>query len=816
MQAIGINAFRAYNVPPTWLLETASAQRLAVFVDVPWSSHLCFLRSSRHRAEARDRVRQAAERGRQHACLLAYSVGNEIPANIVRWHGHARIERFLAELGDVAKQVDPDGLVTYANFPPTEYLDLSFVDFVMFNVYLHDLEAYRRYLFRLQNLVGAKPLVLGELGMDTLRHGEREQAAFLKSHVREAILMGLGGVFAFSWTDDWYTGGCPITNWAFGITDAERRPKASYHALREVFESSLAGLLQDKPRVSVVVCSYNGGRTLDQCLRSLLALDYPNYEVIVVDDGSTDNTRAILQRYPTFRAIHQPNQGLSTARNVGLQAATGSIIAYTDADCFADANWLAQLVHQFERCDAAAVGGPSFSPGDGCVAACVAASPGQPTYVLENDQVAEHIPGCNMAFRRQALEAIHGFDPQFRKAGDDVDICWRLQQAGAWITLAPGAFVWHHCRQTARAYLRQQGGYGEAEALLRFKHPDKFNFRGDGKWQGVLYGPSLKGLHLQGPIIYRGTFGTGLFQCLYRAQPAHWAMLPGTLEWHLLAGLAALAALRWPMVWLGVGAMLGLSLAVGALQAAQARLASRYDCLRARLLILALCYAQPLVRSWSRYRTRFLSYTPPAGPPPAVISKHAKHGPRLSFAGTRTVAYWSEQGQERTALLGRVIAYLNAQRWGKTVDSGWQDWDLEIHCHPWTVVQVRTAQEEHGRNKRLIRVRSTLRISSYAKVLGGLHVLAAGAAYPFEPWLTAVLGTLFLVGMIDAWWEGVSRLAQVLAILDSLAGELAMVPVPDSPPRPPRIPSISSVFSVSSVVSFFTHGQAERGNNRAE
>src|SRR5947208_273776 len=195
---------------------------------------------------------------------------------------------------------------------------------------------------------------------------------------------------------------------------------------------------------------------------------------------------------------------------------------------------------------------------------------------------------------------MNGFDAQYRQPADDVDVCWRLQQAGYWNTFAPGAFVWHHRRQDPRAYLRQQAGYGEAEALLRFKHPDKFNGRGDGKWRGVLYGASLPGLRLGGPIIYRGTFGTGLFQCLYQPSPAHWAMLPGTLEWHLAAGLVALAALFWPTAWLAVAAMLALALGVAALQAAQASLAPQHEGLRSRLVIAALCYAQPLVRSWRR------------------------------------------------------------------------------------------------------------------------------------------------------------------------------------------------------------------------
>src|SRR5206468_10184224 len=132
---------------------------------------------------------------------------------------------------------------------------------------------------------------------------------------------------------------------------------------------------------------------------------------------------------------------LSSARNAGLRAATSDIIAYTDSDCFADADWLTHLVHALQSSGAAAVGGPNLTPEDGWLAGCVAASPGQPTHVLESDQVAEHIPGCNMAFRREALAVLNGFDPQYRKAGDDVDVCWRLQQAGMWITFAPGAFV---------------------------------------------------------------------------------------------------------------------------------------------------------------------------------------------------------------------------------------------------------------------------------------------------------------------------------------------------------------------------------------
>jgi hypothetical protein len=458
MAAMGANSLRVYEIPPAWLLNDVVNQGIGLLVDIPWFKNHCFLDDQASIRSIRQVVRNAAERCADSGAVLAYSVGNEIRPDVVRWHGAKRVERFLTELGDVVKQADPNALSTYASYPPTEYLDTSGLDFATFNVYLHDRISFRNYLYRLQNMVGDRPLILGEIGMDTIRHGEAEQAAFLQGHLKEATLVGLAGAFVFSWTDEWHTGGQQIDDWAFGITTAERTPKVAFSAVAEIFNQAPAQLLMETPRVSVVVCSYNGGKTLAQCLESLGRLDYPDYQVILVDDGSTDDTREIASRFPEVQTIHQPNLGLSEARNVGLRASTGSIVAYTDSDCFADPDWLSLLVAPLIASDASAVGGPNLTPDDGWLAACVAAAPGQPTHVLENDQTAEHIPGCNMAFRREALEEINGFLPHYRKAGDDVDVCWRLQQSGRWITFAPGAFVWHHRRQDSHAFLKQQKG----------------------------------------------------------------------------------------------------------------------------------------------------------------------------------------------------------------------------------------------------------------------------------------------------------------------------------------------------------------------
>jgi GT2 family glycosyltransferase len=771
MRESGFNAARTYVVPPPQVFDLAAAHDILLFVDIPWSKHVCFLESRVAQQEAHDAVRAAAGVGRRHANVLAYSIGNEIPTEIIRWYGSRRIERFLGELQDEVKQLDPEACVTYASFPPTEYLDLSFLDFVTFNVYLHRLETFRRYLFRLQNAVGDRPLILGELGMDSQRHGEEAQAEFLAGHVAELRLMGLAGSFVFSWTDDWHTGGEQVLDWSFGITRRDRSPKPSCRSLRLMHGFSLSSLILQTPRVSVIVCTYNGGRTLEQCLRSLMALSYPDYEVIVVDDGSTDESRKILERFRSVRVIHQPNLGLSAARNMGLSAANGEIVAYTDSDCFVDTDWLTHLVYQLQRTDAAAVGGPNLTPDDGRLAACIAACPGQPTHVLESDQQAEHIPGCNMAFYRDALEQIHGFDPQFRKAGDDVDICWRLQQAGHWITFSPGACVWHHRRQGPRSYLKQQTGYGEAEALLQFKHPERFNRRGESKWRGVLYGIGLRGLRLGRPLIYRGTFASGMFQCLYQPGASHWVMLPTTLEWHATAALIAVAGMGWPRLLLVAALMILVSLILNGLRACQATIPKQYDGWTSRLVVFTFTYLQPLVRSCYRYRTR-LFYFHPGASTARLADDRSRPFP---VSGSQSIAYWSENARDRLEILQLAVEFLKQRRWGRIVDSGWTDWDLRIYCHPLIYLQVRTTQENHGGNKRLVRLQQKMRLRDVALVAMAAFALACLLVAGSRPMLAGAFFTLGALTAAFLWFRATSIAGKAAAIFDRAASELRMV-----------------------------------------
>src|ERR687894_824440 len=266
----------------------------------------------------------------------------------------------------------------------------------------------KAYLARLHNLAGDRPLVLAEFGLDSRRHGETRQAESLNWQIRTAFANGCAGAFVFSWTDEWHRGGHDIEDWDFGLTRRNRNPKPALAVVREAFAEVPFPKGTPWPRISVLVCSHNGARTIRDCLEGLLALGYPDYEVIVVDDGSTDATAEIAGEYD-LRLIRTENRGLSSARNTGMEAATGEIVAYLDDDARPDPQWLAYLAAGFLRTEHAGIGGPNIPP---------------------PEDRAEHVPGCNLAVKREAMAAIGGFDARYWIAGDDVDFCWRIQQAG--------------------------------------------------------------------------------------------------------------------------------------------------------------------------------------------------------------------------------------------------------------------------------------------------------------------------------------------------------------------------------------------------
>jgi glycosyltransferase involved in cell wall biosynthesis len=750
MSAAGLNAVRLYDVPPTWLLDAAQRHGLWVAIDVPWEQHVTFLDDPSLRSSIETRVRDGVRRCAGHPAILSFSIGNEIPSRIVRWHGPRRIEDFLERLADAAHAADDAALVTYVNYPTTEYLRVRGIDFDAWNVYLERNADFERYVTRLQNLSIDRPVVIAELGADSRRLGEATQAELLEGQVRAAFSAGSAGTFVFAWTDDWARTGIPVTDWDFGLTTRDRRPKAALAAVATAYRDVPLPRDVTWPRISVVVCSFNGSRVIRRCLEGLAGQDYPDYEVIVVDDGSTDDTAAIAEQFDVV-LIRTSNRGLSAARNEGLARASGEIVAYIDDDAWPDRDWLSYLGWTFATTDHAAVGGPNLPPpGDGRTADLVALAPGGPNHVLRTDTEAEHVPGCNSSFRVDRLRAIEGYDTRFRTAGDDVDVCWRLHDRGWTVGFSPGAVVWHHRRGTTRGYLRQQRGYGFAEALLERKWPGRFNRLGHVAWPGQLYGSGARPGPLAITSVYGGTWGSAPYQSIYE-RSSHWIAAPLMPEWWLaIAGLLGLGALglSWSPLLVALAlaiAMTGASVLVGLAIAADAldrRRLSPMEWARRLVQLELLIIGQSLARFRGRLAGGLTPWrrrgAAPWGPPRA--SRHEE---------------WTEDWQAMEARLRRVEGSLVAAGFAVERGGATDRWDLEIRGGAFGGARLLGTIEEHGQGRQLVRwlARPRVWMGSVVAVLGllGLGAMAAidGRGLPAAA-LAAVAAIIIVRTVVDA------------------------------------------------------------------
>jgi GT2 family glycosyltransferase len=815
MAAAGFNTVRVYTVPELSLLDAALRHGLKVMIGVPWTQHVAFLGDGALVQDIREQAAATVAALASHPAALLFAVGNEIPPAVIRWHGPARVERFLRDLYDACKQAAPSSLITYVNFPPTEYLDLDCFDVHSFNVYLHREPDLRSYLARLQHAAGNRPFLLAEAGADSIREGLDGQARITAMHVRAAFEEGAAGAVAFAWTDEWWRGGQTVDDWAFGLVDADRGPKPALAAVSRAFAD--APFAPDEqlawPRVSVVVCAYNAADTIDDCLSSLSKLTYPDVEIIVVNDGSRDATGEIARRYPNAQVIEVPNGGLSAARNIGMRAATGEIVAYTDADVRVDPDWLTYLVQPILSGKYAGSGGPNVvPPDDPWVAQCVARAPGGPTQVLLNDRVAEHVPGCNMAFRRDALLGIGGFNPVYLRAGDDVDICWRLQARGHQIGFSPSALVWHHHRASVKAYWRQQVGYGEGETWLDAHHPEKF-VRGQMLWRGHIYSPLPFLKSLTGRRVNTGLWGTAAFPSIYNEGSYRLEYLPHSPAW-VLVSLALIVAgsldlmIGTPDVRL---LMLGLGgVAATIVRCIQFALASDLRGLptiegrsetQSRLFYQAviawLHLINPVARMWGRIKGM-------SSMPQATKAEHITRRPwkaplpqlddigrsaRLVLGAIEERRFWSECWVDHTHLLNEMVGVVRAARPAPPVevDDGWRpDRDFSVAVGRWGWLHIQALVEEHAQGKCLMRVRSRLRVSGRGTLQAltvALSLTAISVALMSVHWRSGSALALIALAVIVARtaWQTTHAAAVFDRALTQVTEAAGMMPIDDRP-----------------------------------
>ncbi|MBV9491325.1 MAG: glycosyltransferase [Verrucomicrobia bacterium] len=754
MAANGINTVRIpHTVPPRSLLDAAHRHGLRVMVGLSAEQYVGYLIDRKKELRDIERlVLECVRRCADHPAVLCYALGNEIPASLVRYLGPKRVERYLERLYRAVKSELPGAIVTYANYPTTEYLQLPWLDVVCFNVYLESQPALAAYIAHLQNVAGERPLIMSELGLDSVRHGEDGQARALGWQIRTAFDGGCAGAVVFAWTDEWFRSGADTQGWCFGLMDRNRKPKPALAAVSGAFSRVPFSVPEGAwPPISVIVCTHNGSRTIRECLGGLQRLDYPDAEVIVVDDGSTDGTAAIARQFHA-RVIATEHRGLAAARNTGLAAATGRIVAYIDDDAWPDLHWLKYLALTFINENCAGVGGPNLRPpDDGVVADCVANSPGGPIQVMLTDTDAEHLPGCNVAFRTEALKAAGGFDPRFRTAGDDVDVCWQLQAAGLRLGFSPTAVVWHHAPGTISSYWKQQFGYGEAEALLEEKWPDKYNGAGHPTWTGRMYGKGAPRL-LNCARIYGGSRGRAPFQFIYNHPgPARLGSLPTTPEWYFVSSvlglLCALGIFWWPLRIVAPLFVLALSVSLvhAGLNAARASFrltpGARGGILVRRLLTALLHLLQSVARVSGRTsadlcpwrKRRFRSFAPPF---------------------PRKYALMCADRNRTEAKVREFEEALHEELSPVRTGGPYAGWDLELRGGILGGQRILMATEDLGSGGQLVRVRSWPVFPLPAMALVCLlAALAAGAAWDHAWFAMALLVVSGLGITLRAVWE---------------------------------------------------------------
>lgn len=230
MAGSGFNTVRTYDVPPPDLLDGARALGLRVLVGLhypDWRMHAdANGRSHRRvRADARTAAHRAMEALAGRPEVLAVSVGNEVPADIVRLYGRAAVEDTLSELVALVHEGDPHMLATYTSFPTAEFLRVEGQDLATFNVFLEHAEQLAPYLRHLQRVTEDRPLVLTEVGLAAELHGDAEQARSLEMQLALVDESGCAGATIFSWTDEWATSAGPVEGWGFGLTRADRSPR---------------------------------------------------------------------------------------------------------------------------------------------------------------------------------------------------------------------------------------------------------------------------------------------------------------------------------------------------------------------------------------------------------------------------------------------------------------------------------------------------------------------------------------------------------------------------------------------------------------
>lgn len=244
------------------------------------------------------------------------------------------------------------------------------------------------------------------------------------------------------------------------------------------------------PFISIIISVYNEEKTLRQCLDSLLALEYPNYEVIMVNDASKDNTLAILQDYQKknkaakekIRIVtYSVNKGVPGARNEGMKAAKGDVFVFTDADATFPQEWPTALIKPFlTNPKVGATGGRDIAPPNQplvhrCIDYTLTSFIGTAGLRGAKVRLATYaVTGCNFAVKREVVEKVGMHDERIRWRGEEKEWCQRIREAGYEIIFVSDSYILHYRRISLKSFWTQTYKSGKARFDILKAAPGSF------------------------------------------------------------------------------------------------------------------------------------------------------------------------------------------------------------------------------------------------------------------------------------------------------------------------------------------------------
>lgn len=250
-----------------------------------------------------------------------------------------------------------------------------------------------------------------------------------------------------------------------------------------------------KPTVSVVVPAYNCAQTIAQTIESLLKQTNPFSQIVIVDDGSTDDTAAVIKSFDSVKFIYQDNAGPACARNTGAKAANTEWVVFTDSDCIAHQDWCEKLSRGFsESKHGAVMGSYGIANSSSLLARCVH---GEILYRHRclMPKYPQAFGSYNVAICKKIFEEVGGFDETYRNAsGEDNDLSYKILQSGYKIYFEQEALVDHFHPQKVYKYLKEQYRHGFWRVKMYQNHPQMIKGDDYTYWKDIVEMPLALGM----------------------------------------------------------------------------------------------------------------------------------------------------------------------------------------------------------------------------------------------------------------------------------------------------------------------------------